>query len=95
MAGAEGTAEAAPCATGDGDPDDADPGSGGDTLIVAAAAECFGAPAARWLMAVAVMGRPHAPQNRAPSSISTSQCGQRDGIGNSQGRVTRPSERVD
>jgi hypothetical protein len=73
------------------------PGSCGDTLIVAAAGECFGNPAAaaRWLMAVAVMGRPHAPQNRAPSSISTSQCGQRDGIGNSQGRVTRPSERVD
>ena len=65
-------------------------------MIVAAAGECFGsAAAARWLMAVAVMGRPQAPQNRAPSSISTSQCGQRDGIRSPQGRVTRPSERVD
>src|SRR5262245_40348754 len=53
--------------------------SPGETLIVSAAAPSFSlATAARWLIAVAEIGCPQAPQNRAPSSISASQCGQRD-----------------
>jgi hypothetical protein len=64
---------------GDEDPDDEDPFRGGETLIVSAAAPSLSlATSARWLMAVGEIGCPQAPQNRAPSSISASQCGQRD-----------------
>lgn len=64
---------------GDEDPDDEDPFGGGETLIVSAAAPSLSlATSARWLMAVGEIGCPQAPQNRAPSSISASQCGQRD-----------------